>query len=223
MFCHEAPRRAPLRRPHRASARPDPACRFSIRLCSVRAAGLPAATLFRAYRTGPRTRVGAGAVRAPDCAREPGAGRTSPVRSVGVFSHRCEAGSEAAPRMPLPPDLSYHRYFEVKPLGRIYFKSSEQNAVTGRRRRGVSCDVMRPSAPDACPSLVSGMLPGPLHPPESKRRPRKPPLFYSHLTTVFPMSSPPTRGCDMRSAHSGEEFRRVGRIRRREVGGAEPD
>ena len=65
MFCHEAPRRAPLRRPHRASARPDPACRFSIRLCSVRAAGLPAATLFRAYRTGPRTRVGAGAVRAP--------------------------------------------------------------------------------------------------------------------------------------------------------------
>ena len=30
------------------------------------------------------------------CAREPGAGRTSPVRSVGVFSRRREAGDEAA-------------------------------------------------------------------------------------------------------------------------------
>ena len=40
----------------------------------------------------------AGAVRAPDCARASHvlAGRTSPVRSVGVFSRRREAGDEAA-------------------------------------------------------------------------------------------------------------------------------
>ena len=46
---------------------------------------------------GGRGRVGAGAVRAPDCPRprlragKPGAGRSSPVRPVGAFSRRCEA------------------------------------------------------------------------------------------------------------------------------------
>ena len=50
---------------------------------------------FRAYRVCPRAPVGAGAVRAPDCAREPGARRTSPVRSVGLFSRRRETGDEA--------------------------------------------------------------------------------------------------------------------------------
>ena len=54
------------------------------------------ATLFRAYRRCARARVCAGAVRAPDCAREPDAGRTSPVRSVGGFSRRREVRDEAA-------------------------------------------------------------------------------------------------------------------------------
>ncbi|MCY3671087.1 MAG: hypothetical protein OXH14_08400, partial [Alphaproteobacteria bacterium] len=45
-----------------------------------------------------RARVGAGAVRAPDYPRprlrasKPGAGRSSPVRPVGAFSRRREAG-----------------------------------------------------------------------------------------------------------------------------------
>ena len=66
---------------------------------SAPAAGPPCGgTLFRAYRVRPcacgRARVGAGAVRAPDCAcpraRWPNAGRTCPVSFSVVFSRRRE-------------------------------------------------------------------------------------------------------------------------------------
>ena len=64
----------------------------------------------------------------------------------------------------------------------------------------MSCDVMRPLAPPvsaspliaargACLPSVSGMAPGLLRLPESKRRPRKPPVLYSHLTTASLMSN----------------------------------
>ena len=98
MRCHvfPPPRPSPTASPKR---RMSPSCMSSLHRVSLRsrrrrlACG---ATLFRAYRAGARARVCAGAVRAPDCAREPCAGRTSPVRSVGGFSHRCKAGDEAA-------------------------------------------------------------------------------------------------------------------------------
>ena len=100
MFCHAmscsaAPRPSPPASPKRRS--PNPACRSSIVFRSIRAAaGLPAARPFFARIAWARARVRAGAVRAPDCAREPSAGRTSPVRSVGFFSRRREAGDGAA-------------------------------------------------------------------------------------------------------------------------------
>ena len=78
-------------------------------------------TLFRAYRAqacGPaRAPVGAGAVRAPDCARARGKRRAHVSRLFrqGFFSHRRETGGKAAPRMPLPPASFYHKYFRVKP------------------------------------------------------------------------------------------------------------
>ena len=98
MRCHvfPPPRPSPTASPKR---RMSPSCMSSLHRVSLRsrrrrlACG---ATLFRAYRAGARARVRAGAVRAPDCAREPCAGRTSPVRSVGGFSRRCKAGDEAA-------------------------------------------------------------------------------------------------------------------------------
>ena len=87
MRCHvfPPPRPSPPASPKR---RMSPSCMSSLHRVSLRsrrrrlACG---ASLFRAYRMRARARVCAGAVRAPDCAREPGAGRTSPVRSVGGF------------------------------------------------------------------------------------------------------------------------------------------
>ena len=93
MRCHEAP---------------CAACMSSVRILHVflrrflfRPHRLPAcgASLFRAYRMRPRARLSRRrAYRAPDCAcaRRTSAGRTSPVRSVGIFSRRREAGGEAA-------------------------------------------------------------------------------------------------------------------------------
>ena len=61
------------------------------------APGLRAARPFFARIACARVRASrAGAVRAPDCAREPSARHTSPVRSVGDFSRRRETGDEAA-------------------------------------------------------------------------------------------------------------------------------
>ncbi len=57
-------------------------------------AGRGGASLFRAYRARARARLCAGAVRAPDCARET-ARRTSPVGSAGVFSDPGEAAPDA--------------------------------------------------------------------------------------------------------------------------------
>ena len=56
------------------------------------------ASLFRAYRMGARARLSCRrAYRAPDCAREtPAQGARLPSVPLGFFSHRCEAGGEAA-------------------------------------------------------------------------------------------------------------------------------
>ena len=94
-------RPAPLRLPRRSAACLHPACRPSIAFRCVRAAaGLPAARpCFARIAREPRARLAFRAparfarliARANRCA-----GRTSPVRSVGVFSRRHEAGDEAA-------------------------------------------------------------------------------------------------------------------------------
>ena len=72
-------------------------------------------TLFRAYRGRGRAGVGAGAVRAPDCAcaREPKhRAHVSRPFLGGFFSRRREPEGETAPRMPtrlLPPYLAIDR------------------------------------------------------------------------------------------------------------------
>ena len=99
-----------------ASPRPRfrvPACRSSIPFrSSSPSPALPAAgPLFARNRGRARARVGAGAVRAPDCPRPrvgPSAGRTSPVRRVGGFFRAgANRGGKAAPRgcrfPPSPP------------------------------------------------------------------------------------------------------------------------
>ena len=72
-------------------------------------------TLFRAYPARARARVGAGAVRAPDCARE-AEGARLPSASRG-FSKMAPPG-RAAPgkrlRIPLPRGPSYHNPPDVK-------------------------------------------------------------------------------------------------------------
>ena len=104
------------------------------------------AALFRAYRMGARARVCAGAVRAPDCAREPSAGRTSPVRSVGVF----RAGAKQETKRPADaasscPILS--RFYRSQAFTGNYFIFNEQNIASGRRHRGMSWDVTVPRLP----------------------------------------------------------------------------
>ena len=94
-------RAAPFRGPRRSAAVRILHVVPSIAFRSVRAAaGLPAARPCFARIAWARARAFAPArfarLIARACAREPGAGRTSPVRSVGVFSRRREAGDEAA-------------------------------------------------------------------------------------------------------------------------------
>ena len=96
------------------------------------------ASLFRAYRMCAPARVRAGAVCAPDCAREPSAGRTSPVRSVGGFSHRREAGDEAASGCRFLLTHLTTDFTGVKPFTRNYFIIQEQSSASGRRHPGVS-------------------------------------------------------------------------------------
>ena len=122
---------------------------------SVRsAAGLPAARPFFARIACARVRAFAPARFARLIAREPSAGRTSPVRSVGGFSHRCEAGDEAASgcRFLLShptTDSTGSSHFEN------YFIIREQSSASGRRRRDTSCDVMRPLSPPVFAGLLS--------------------------------------------------------------------
>ena len=121
MRCHVSPRHARLRRPRRSSVRLHPACRSFILFRSVHAAvGFPAARpYFRAYRMCARARVSRRrAYRAPDCAREPNAGRTSPARSQHRFALLSPPGIEkAAPEAAASSRLfvSYHTFLSVKP------------------------------------------------------------------------------------------------------------
>ncbi len=99
------------------SVLPHSECRFFIPFRSVSFRFAPfspppacpaSGTLFRAYRGRGRASVGAGAVRAPDCAcaREPRRrAHVSRPFLRGLFSRRREPEGETAPRMPtrLPP------------------------------------------------------------------------------------------------------------------------
>ena len=124
MRCHVPPRHARLRPPASCISflLPLP---FRSR-CRRLACGT---TLFRAYRMCARACVCAGAVRAPDCAREPCAGRTCPVRSVGVF-FRTGARRETK----RPPDaasscLILPRFYRGQALTGNYFIIRERIAV----------------------------------------------------------------------------------------------
>ena len=73
-------------------------------------------SLFRAYRMrAPAPAFAPARLCAPDCAREPSAGRTSPVRSVGVFFAPARGRRRSGLRMPLPPVSFYHGFTGVKP------------------------------------------------------------------------------------------------------------
>ncbi len=72
-------------------------------------------SLFRAYRARAGAPVGAGAVRAPDCARAQEPRRRTHVTrrfNGGLFSRRRETGKEAAPRTP-PPSSSFHTTTDI--------------------------------------------------------------------------------------------------------------
>ena len=134
LSCSGALRR--LRPPCRSFVRPCPACRSSIafrstpfrsprRRCPGRAEPFSA----RTARAG--TRVGAGAVRAPDCARE-AQGALLPCVSSGFFSRRREPEGEAAPRMPRPSSCPISAWiFSGQALFRNYFKKLEQTPFPG--------------------------------------------------------------------------------------------
>ena len=102
------------------------------------------AALFRAYRMCPRAPVGAGAVRAPDCAREPGARHTSPVRSVGDFLRRRETGDEAASGCRFVLSHSTMVFSGSSPLRRIISPFLELARQVGR-----SCPDRPPVEPVA--------------------------------------------------------------------------
>ena len=98
--------------------------RVPFRSCRRRFPG--SATLFRAYRMCARARLSRRrAYRAPDCAREPNAGRTPPVRSQhrnalpslpGIEKAAPEAASSRLP-------VSYHTFLSVKHPGRATCQS----------------------------------------------------------------------------------------------------
>ena len=111
MFCH-------VRRASGSGvACPYPACRSSIAFCSVPFAPPPArpagGTLFRAYRARPcaggRARLCAGAVCAPDCARETADARL-PSTHAGAFFGPSRSPAQKRQRRPRkPPSLYRHR------------------------------------------------------------------------------------------------------------------
>ena len=134
--------------PPGSSATPSSASAFPSALVSFRSSRRPVppsgGTLFRAYRMGARARVCAGAVRAPDCARTrvANAGRMSPVRSVGFFSRRREAGHGAARGCRY---LLSHPTTDLQRSSRFgnYFLLYEQ-AAAGQKRRVKLSDLWAP-------------------------------------------------------------------------------
>ena len=120
MFCHVPPGHARLRRPRRSAACLRPACRFLHRVSFRWRRRRPAcgATLFRAYRMCACARVRAGAVCAPDCARARRRAHVSrPFR--WVFFAPARGRRRSGFRMPLGPDLFYHRFVGIKYLSGI--------------------------------------------------------------------------------------------------------
>ena len=88
-------------------------------------------SLFRAYRMCSRARVRAGAVCAPDCAREANAGRTSPVRSVGAFFAPARRAGRSGPTDTAWPCLILPQIFQCQALFRNYFKTGERITASG--------------------------------------------------------------------------------------------
>ena len=130
-----------------------PACRTSFPFRSRHRRGPGSASLFRANRMCARARVRVGAVRAPDCAREPSARRTSPVRSSGIFSHRCEAGDEAARGCRFLPSHTTTVLQGSSPHKEL-FQNQEQNSACGRERQRAVGVRAPPRAPSSGDGLV---------------------------------------------------------------------
>ena len=193
MFCHEACR-APLRKPCRSAAVPVlhvvPPSHF-VPFAPPPVSG--EATLFRAYRMCARARVCAGAVRAPDCARGANAGRTSPVRSVGVFFAPVRGRRRNGPRMPLPPCLMLPQIPQGQALFGNYFIICERRAGRGAgfphsggtagdfHVRAVRCACRRGAGLQSADgaALPEAPRPGPRNPPRPPARAnsREPSLF----------------------------------------------
>ena len=143
MKCHVSPlpRPSPLASPKR---RPSASCISFLHRVSFRsrrhrlACG---AALFRAYRMCACARVRAGAVRAPDCARERRRAHFSRPFRWGFFAP-VRGKRRSGLRMPLPPCLILPRFYRGQAPTGNYFIFHERIAASGRKRRDMSCDVM---------------------------------------------------------------------------------
>ena len=143
MKCHVSPlpRPSPLASPKR---RPSASCISFLHRVSFRsrrhrlACG---AALFRAYRMCACARVRAGAVRAPDCARERRRAHFSRPFRWGFFAP-VRGKRRSGLRMPLPPCLILPQFYRGQAPTGNYFIFHERIATSGRKRRDMSCDVM---------------------------------------------------------------------------------
>ena len=77
-------------------------------------------------------RFRAGAVRAPDCARERAQGALLLSVPLGIFR---AGGRRSGLRMPLPSVSSYHGFRRIKSPFRIYFSIAQTYRAASRRRR----------------------------------------------------------------------------------------
>ena len=151
---HSVPFSPPPRRTRRtlqmAALAPPPACPAS-------------GSLFRAYRARARAGVGAGAVRAPDCARE---AEDAPLPCVSQGFSKTAPLGRATPkkrlRTPLLPFTAYHRISYVKPIFGII--SEIENISADRHgppvEKGRYCPAIR--AMNASPACIpAGSMPWP--------------------------------------------------------------
>ena len=182
MSCFAASRPFPSASPK--LRRPYPAHRSSFRFRSVcAAAGLPAAGPFSARIAHGRAPVGAGAVRAPDCARARGQAQGARLPSIPLgFFAPARGGKRSGLRMPLPPVSFYHSFSEVKLLSGIISKIYEQTTIPEwlpashicRRWLSIACPLSVAPDPDPGPAPVlaaaSAVRP-PLHRLRRRREP----------------------------------------------------
>ena len=164
MFCHGARRAAPLsaRFAEAASARilhVVPPSRFVLPRSVPPPPARPCGgTLFRAYRAPARPRVGAGAVRAPDCARET-ADAPVPFASAGVFfrgpSHVLRRNAKGGPASRLSLLSSYYTFPICQVMMRIFpeiFGQTGNISASPAPSPGGSAPIS-PRAPPGRPSL----------------------------------------------------------------------